>query len=85
MQGLEKIKSAPRIRELNIVEQRLHQMPVEIRRIRNCLRSIAEKHSKKDILDKVRVVMNREQFREFKVLKGIEKIIEIIVLPKKKD
>lgn len=91
MHGLEKIKMissyhvfnisdiiefAPTIRELNIVQQRLHQMPVEVRRIRNCFKSIAEKYPKKD---KVRVVMNHNQAREFEILKGIEKIIRISV------
>lgn len=98
LQGLEKIKMissfhvsnisdiilfAPRIRELNIFQQNLHQMPVEVRHIRDCFRSIAEKYPKEDPSDKVRVVMNDKQVREFEVLKGIEKIIRIVVPFKK--
>lgn len=74
------IQFAPQIREINILHQPLHQMPAEVRRIRNFFQQIADQRKSEGIFNTVRIVMSREQAREFKTLKNIEQIIKIVII-----
>lgn len=69
----------PKIREINIVEHPLYQMPVEIRRIRKFCQQIANKRRENGTFEPIRLILNGEQAREFKVYKDNDQIIKIAI------
>lgn len=74
------IQFAPKIQEINILHQPLHQMPAEVRRIRKFFQQIADQRQNEEMFNTVRIIMSHEQAREFRALKNIEQIIRIIII-----
>lgn len=67
----------PNVKVLGIWPSTLRHPPVEIRRI---VKTIRETISKRGSDDRVHLLVNQEQYNEFKVIKNIEKIISLSIL-----
>lgn len=74
------IQFTPHIQEISINQQRLYQMPAEVRRIRRFIQQTASGRR-----NKVQLILNAEQAREFLVLKNIEQIATIVIKDEHED
>lgn len=77
------IPYAPGVKQIDIHRlETLHQMPVEVRCIRRTIQQIIEQRDEPNKIqlnaDKIRLIVKPCQAREFKVLKNIDKFIELI-------
>lgn len=71
------IQYAPLVQEIDIHQQTLYHMPAEIRHIRKAIQIILEQRRTNGNEEKIHLIVNTEQKREFAVLKGIEQLVTI--------
>lgn len=75
--AFEVLDAVPYINELDIHGVGLFQMPAEVRRFKRCIQRIVEKRMQNGNIEKLRLIVNTEQKREFSVLNGIDEFVTL--------
>lgn len=71
------LQHTPHVEEIRIYELFIHQLPAEVRKIKRIIGKIVENRHSEGQTDKVRLVVDQDQIKEFKVLKNIDQLVTL--------